>query len=219
MIISSLTLYHYPLSRSARAKFLLHELRGGDFETVKVDMLKGEGFSSEFIAKNPNHAVPVLDIQYADGSKQTMIESGAMIVWLADAHPEKGLAPAPDDLAARADYLQMVFFGAAHMDMSLWQIRLNETLLSESVRSQSIADFNREKIKNEMMPQLETRLERNPYICGENFTAADCLMAQNINWGRAYGLCSSPVFKRYMLRLYKRDAFQKAYADAKEFER
>ncbi len=55
MTITSLTLYHYPLSRSARVKFLLHELRGDDFKTVKVDMLQGEGFTAEFMAKNPNH--------------------------------------------------------------------------------------------------------------------------------------------------------------------
>ena len=219
MTISSLTLYHYPLSRSARVKFLLHELCGDDFETVKVDMLKGEGMSPAFLAKNPNHAVPVLEVTYADGSAQTLIESGAMIVWLADTFPAKGLAPSPDDLAARADYLQMVFFGAAHMDNCLWQIRLQETLLPEAVRSQAIADLNREKIKTEIMPQLEARLEAHDYICGDTFTAADCLTAQNINWGRAYGLCSSPVFKAYMKRLFKREAFRKAYADAREFER
>jgi len=219
MTISSLTLYHYPLSRSARIKFLLHELRGGDFKTVKVDMLRGEGFSADFMAKNPNHAVPVLDIKYTDGTKQTLIESGAMIVWLTDAHTDKALAPAPEDLAARANYLQMVFFGAAHMDMSLWQIRLNETLLPEAMRSETIAAFNRDKITNEIMPQLEARLEAHLWICGDHFTAADCLMTQNINWARAYRLCRTPIFDAYMSRVSKREAFIKAYADAKEFER
>ncbi len=171
------------------------------------------------MAKNPNHAVPVLEIGYADGSQQTLIESGAMIVWLADAHPDKALAPAPGDLAARADYLQMVFFGAAHMDMSLWQIRLHETILPKPMRSQSVADFNRDKIETEMMPQLAARLGAHPYICGEYFTAADCLMTQNINWARAYGLCRTPEFKAYMSRITKREGFIKAFADAKEFER
>ena len=67
MSIKSVKLYHYPLSRSARVKFLLHEIYGDDFETVFMDMLKGAGRAPEFLAKNPNHAVPVLDITYEDG--------------------------------------------------------------------------------------------------------------------------------------------------------
>lgn len=217
MTIASLKLYHYPLSRSARVKFLLHELRGDDFDTVKVDMLQGEGLTPEFLAKNPNHAVPVLEITYEDGSQQTMFESGAIMMWLADAHGR--LAPAVDDLAARADYLQMMFFGCAHMDMSLWQIRLHETLFPKSQRSPAAAAFNRGKIENEMMPQLEARLSKQDYICGDDFTAADCLTVQNINWARAYGLCRTPVFDAYMSRMSKREGFIKAFADASEFER
>jgi len=92
MSIKSVKLYHYPLSRSARVKFLLHEIYDDDFETVFMDMLKGAGRAPEFLAKNPNHAVPVLDITYEDGTEQTMLESGAMIVWLADQYPDKALA-------------------------------------------------------------------------------------------------------------------------------
>lgn len=195
---------------------LLHELRGDDFEVQKLDLLRGEGFAKDFMAINPNHAVPVLDVGYDDGTQQTIMESGAIMVWLADAHGK--LAPAVDNLAARADYMQMMFFGCAHMDMSLWQIRLHESLLPEKMRSQTVVDFNRSKIENEMMPQLSARLEAHDYICGDAFSAADCLTVQNINWARAYGLCRTPVFDAYMSRISKRDAFIKAYADAKEFE-
>jgi glutathione S-transferase len=27
-----------------------------------------------------------------------------------------------------------------------------------------------------------------PYICGENFGAADCIIGHNVIWGRAYGI-------------------------------
>ena len=218
MQISSVKLYHYPLSRSARVKFLLHEIYGEEFETVFMDMLHGAGRELEFLAKNPNHAVPVLDITYEDGSTQTMIESGAMIVFLADAYPEKNLAPSPTHLEARADYLQMVMFGSAHMDTALWEIRMNETLLPPDARSQSVADHYRRKLEMEIAPQLEARLTAHKFICGNEFSAADCIMAQNINWAGAYGYCRSRVFKAYMLRLGKRPAFQQAYADRDQFK-
>lgn len=171
----------------------------------------------DFLAKNPNHAVPVLDITYEDGTEQTMFESGAMMVWLADVHGQ--LAPRPDEFAARANYMQMMFFGSSHMDMSLWQIRLNESLFPDAMRSPAAAKFNRDKIETEMMPQLELRLGATSYICGDKFTAADCLMVQNVNWARAYGLCRTPVFDAYISRISKRESFIKAYSDASQFEK
>ncbi len=217
MSIKSVKLYHYPLSRSARVKFLLHEVYDEDFETIHMDMMKGAGFAPVFLAKNPNHAVPVLDITYDDGTEQTMFESGAMILWLADAYPEKNLAPSPSDLEARADYLQMVMFGSSHMDLALWEIRMNETILSEGKRSEVIAKHYRRKIEKEMAPQLEARLSKHDYICGDTFTAADCITVQNINWARAYGLCISNIFKAYMKRIKQRPAFLQAYADSARF--
>ena len=85
MSIRSIKLYHYPLSRSARVKWLLHELLGDDFETERVALMQGAHYSEDFLAKNPNHAVPVLDIDFTDGTSKTMFESGAMILLLADA--------------------------------------------------------------------------------------------------------------------------------------
>ena len=217
MSIRSIKLYHYPLSRSARVKWLLHELLGDDFETERVALMQGAHYSEDFLAKNPNHAVPVLDIDFTDGTSKTMFESGAMILLLADAYKEKGLAPAPEDLLARADYLQMVYFGGAWMDMMLWQIRLHEDLLPKAVRSERVAAFNRDKFMNEVEPQLKARLEKHAHICGEDFTAADCMIGQNINWARAYKMCQDPVFKNYMSRVSKREGFIKGFADAKDF--
>lgn len=181
-------------------------------------LLQGAQHSEDFLAKNPNHAVPVLDVTYADGSEQTLFESGAMMVWLADAYPKLGLAPAINDLAARGDYLQMMHFGGSWMDMMLWQIRLNETLLPKPIRSESTAQFNRDKIQNEVAPQLIARLEKHDYICGDTFSAADIMTGYNIGWARGYGLCQEEPLRQYRSRLSKREAFVKAYADASEFE-
>lgn len=214
---SSLTLHHYPLSRSARVKWLLHELLGDDFKTQRVALLQGQQFNPDFIAKNPNHGVPVLDLVYADGSKQTIYESIAILIFLADAYADKGFAPSQNDYRQRADYLQMMAFGGSWMDMMLWQIRLNEDLLPRSVRSQTLADFNRDKFANEVEPQLIARLSKHDYICGDNFTAADCMMGQNINWARAYKMCQDDLFYAYLKRMKQRQGFQKAFADAAEF--
>lgn len=214
--ISNLTLYHYPLSRSARVKWLLHEMRGEDFETVRVALRKGEQFAPEFLNKNPNHGVPVLDVTYADGTDQTITESLAIMMWLAD--QDERFAPSPENLRARADYLQVMALGGSWMDQMLWNIRLHETILPKTARSEAFAEFNRDKIKNEITPQLAARLEKHDFICGDSFSAADCMTAHNVNWAGAYGLCRNDVFKSYMSRMKSRPAFQMAFADAHEFE-
>ena len=101
--------------------------------------------------------------------------------------------------------------------MMHWQIRLHEDLLPEAVRSERVAAFNRDKFMNEVEPQLKARLEKHAHICGEDFTAADCMIGQNINWARAYKMCQDPVFKNYMSRVSKREGFIKGFADAKDF--
>ena len=220
--ITALTLHHYPLSRSVRVKWLLHEIlpssgENATFTTIRVPLMQGGQFADDFIKKNPNHGVPVLDVDYADGSSQSIFESGAIMIWLADAYADKGLAPASSELRARADYLQVMQLGASWMDMMLWQIRLNEDLLPRKVRSETIAQFNRDKIKNEIEPQLAARLSTHDYICGDTFTAADIMTGYNIGWARGYGLCQGDEFRAYRSRLSKRDAFVKAYADGDSF--
>lgn len=212
------TLYHYPLSRSVRVRMLLIEL-GVPHELVRVNLLRGEGMRPEFLQKNPNHAVPVLDLTYADGTKQTLFESGAMILHLADLYPEAELAPPVSDPVRRADYLQMVAFNAAHLDTILWNIRLNRDLFPKSVASPAIVQFNLDKLSNEILPQLEARLSKQDWICGDSFSAADCIMAQNIGWMRSYGVGRDGAIRDYAKRLQARPSWQDAYSDAKEFER
>lgn len=214
--ISKLTLYHYPLSRSSRVKWLLHEIYGEDFDVIRVALRQGGQYTPEYLAKNPNHAVPVLDVTYADGSEQVIVESAAILMWLADI--DGRFAPAIDNLKARADYLQIMALGGSWMDQMLWNIRLHESILPKSARNADFSQFNRDKIQNEIAPQLIARLEQSDFICGDSFTAADCMTGQNLNWARAYGLCDDPVFKAYMGRMKTRPAFQLAFADAKEFE-
>ena len=211
-------LYHCPLTRSARVKWLLHEIFDEAFDVELVPLYAGVQYGAEFLRMNPNHNVPVLEISWDDGSKTTMLESVAMIAMLADAHPEFALAP-PGGAAspARADYLQMLHFGGSWMDMMLWQVRAHEHLLSETDFDQRTIDRYRTKFTREVEPQLRSRLESGGYACGEAFSAADCVIGHNVNWARAYGLCTDEVFGAYVMRLAGRKAFGQAFADASGF--
>jgi glutathione S-transferase len=210
-------LYHDAVLRSVRVKWLLHELVGDDFEVEYVDTYRAEQYSARYLAINPNHAVPVLKITLESGESMHMVESAAMVALLADAFPEKGLAPAPAGFSlARADYLQVLHSGAS-IDMMLWQIRIHEHVLPDGEKDIRTVNRYRNKFATEMEPQLRSRLERAPFICGDRFSAADCIIAHCVLWARAYELCLGEPFDRYLGSLAERPAYRSAFSDAHRF--
>ena len=213
---TSFKLYHDVGLRSVRVKWILHELIEDRFEVEYVDIYGAEQYSPQFLAINPNHAVPVLKITREDGDSMHMLESAAMVALLADAFPEKGLAPSPGLSFARADYLQ-VLHSSASIDMMLWQIRIHEHILRWSEKDVRTIVRYKSKFSNEIDPQLRGRLDRGPFICGDQFSAADCVIAHCILWARLYGLCAGEPFDRYLNRLIERSAYRSAFADIDRF--
>ncbi len=206
------------MSRSARVKWLLHELVGDDFEVETLALYQGQQYQADNLQRNPNHAVPVLELSLADGSAFTMIESGAMVALLADIYPDKALAPPPGSFTPeRADYLQMLHFGASWVDMVLWQLRLHRDLFSPGERDDRTIERYMQKFRSEIEPQLKSRLESEPYILGPTFSAVDCVMGHNVMWARLYGLCADDCFSGYLDRLAGRSAWQAAFADRDQF--
>jgi glutathione S-transferase len=218
MKITKFKLYHFPATRSARVKWMLHEVLGNDFEVEQVELFQGQQYQQDYLAKNPNHAVPVLELTLENGETQTMLESGAMVTLLADLFAEKKLAP--DTLSqpiARADYLHMLYFGASWMDMMLWQIRMHRDVLPEEDRDLKTQKRYVAKFADEVEPQLIKRLTEHDYICGDHFSAADCIITHNVMWAKSYGLCTDDIYSNYLSKVTKRPAFMAAFADAKQF--
>lgn len=216
-MIEKLRLYHFPATRSARVRWALHETVGEDFELQTVALYDGEQYGDEYLQKNPNHNVPLLEICLEDGSVHRMLESVAMVEWLVDAFPDKRLSPPPGLSLERADYLQMMHFGGTWMDMMLWQVRIHEHVLADEESDPRTIHRYRTKFVEEVEPQLKERLSRTPYICGDEFSGADILIGYNVTWARGYGLCQDDTFRQYMSRLSKRPAFRRAFDDAHSF--
>ncbi len=81
-------------------RLLLSHL-GEPFERVHLDILEGATRQPEYLAKNPNHRVPM--VEWPDG--RCLAESNAILFYLADGSPY--LPPAPWE---RAQVLQWLFF-------------------------------------------------------------------------------------------------------------
>jgi len=215
--IRHLKLYHAPATRSARVKWMLHEVVGDTFDVVKVSLIEGEHNSAAFSLINRNHCVPVLEVTWDIGGSQRILESAAMVAFLADAYPEKHLAPPSGASYARADYLQMLHFGSTQMDAMLWQLRLHERLLPQLERDSRTAARYRKKFAEEVEPLLASRLKAETYICGKEFSAADCVVGHGVLWARRHGLCRGEPFQSYLSSVSHRPAFASAFADAPHF--
>ena len=103
-------LYGFPPTRSIRVLWTLREL-----EFVNVDPTKGEHRRPEFLAVNPAGKLPVL----VDGDF-ILTESVAIVLYLAEKYPEKGLLPG--GLRARAEVNRWLLFSATELEQPLWRI-------------------------------------------------------------------------------------------------
>ena len=96
-----LRLYDNHLSGNGyKPRLLLAHLRR-TYERIEVDILKGETQTPEFLTRNPNGRIPVLELE--DGT--CIAESNAILFYLAE-----GSRFLPSDRLARALTLQWMFF-------------------------------------------------------------------------------------------------------------
>jgi glutathione S-transferase len=197
---------------------MLHETVGDDFEVRRVELYEGEQYQPEYLALNPNHNVPMLEIHWEDRPVQYMLESVAMVEWLADQYPGKALCPRPGSGAARADYLQVMHFGGTWLDMMLWQIRIHTHLLGPEEADPRTLERYRGKFVDDGEPQLLARLDKHAYILGENLSAADCVIGHIVFWAQGYGLCQDDRFSAYREQLMTHEGLVKSLSDLSTFQ-
>src|SRR5258708_4001410 len=97
------TLYYSPGTASMVVHLALLEI-GAPHRLALVDFDRDEQHDETFLALNPQGRVPVLIV---DG--EPVIESAALLLLLAERHPEAGLAPGPGS-PGRSAWLQWVVY-------------------------------------------------------------------------------------------------------------
>lgn len=189
----SLTLYTNPMSRGRIARWMLEEV-GEPYETVVLDYgttMKG----ADYLVVNPMGKVPA--IKHGDA---VVTEAAAICAYLADAFPEKGLAP-PHGSPLRAPYYRWMFFAAGPVEASVTAKSLG---LLAPADKKTMAGYGSYE---ETIDALETALAPGPYLCGDQFTAADLYVGAHIGWGMMFGTIEKrPVFEDYFGRLQARPA-------------
>lgn len=195
--MNDLVLYTNPQSRGRIAHWMLEEI-GEPYDTVWLDY--GSGMKSDaYLALNPMGKVPALR-----HGEVVVTEGAAICAYLADRFPEKGLIPPPGH-PARAAYFRWLFFGAGPLEAAV-TARQMEWKVPEG-RSRAVGFGSYEDTMN----ALETALLPGPFICGEQFTAADVYLGAQVGWGMMFGSVEKrPCFEAYAARVNARPAALRA---------
>jgi glutathione S-transferase len=199
-------LYEFGPTRSIRARWTLQEL-GVDFEPITVNLVAGEHRRPEFLRINPAGKLPVL----VDGDL-TLTESVAIVLYLAEKHPEKSLLPT--SLEGRAQVNRWLLFAATELEQPLWRISRHTALYPEEKRLPAEISLARQDFKD-MATVLERHLQGRQFVVGDRVTVADFVTAYTLDWGgEARLLDDFPVLRRYMERMYERPAAPLRIAEA-----
>ena len=190
------TLFHAPQSRSGGVLALVEEI-GADYELSVLDLRHGEQRKDSYLAVNPMGKVPAI---VHDGALVT--EQGAVYAYLADLHPESGLAPAIGD-RLRGPYLRWLFFYGSSFEPAIVDRSLKREPAAPA--TSPYGDYDT------MLTTLTDQLARGRYLLGDRFSAADVLWGGALRWTTRFKLVQElPVIVDYVARVTSRPSFVRA---------
>ena len=198
-------LYGMHHSRSFRVAWTLEEA-GLSYDYEKIDLMKGQGNSPEFLAVNPGGKVPVVEDEGF-----ILAESSAICNYVARKVPEKNLIP-EDTAQTRALYDQWCIFAMTELEQPLWTISRHTFVYEESRRAPAIIPSAKEEFSI-ALALVNKALEGKSYIVNNQFSIADILTVQSFMWAEAIQLdLEHDNLRAYKASLMRRPAFVKAMA-------
>lgn len=162
------TLYGYNTFNPIKALLTLEEL-GLDYEYVNVELGKGDNKTPDYLAKHPLGKVPVLD---HDGNLLT--ESGAICRYLANISDHR-LYSADPLQAARIDAMvdTVVLHVGRWLAVYFWEEIICQRFFRREPDQASIDEAA--GFLSQQLPYLNTVLEQNRFLCGDEVTIADTI--------------------------------------------
>jgi len=157
-----------------RVRIFLAE-KGVDIETVQIDLGKGEQFSDEFRAANPDCTVPVLELD--DGS--CISEVTAICQYIEDLNPEPALFGSSPEERARVS-----MWNVKVEQLGLWAMMdafrnsakgLVDRALpgpESYVQIPELAERGRRRVL-QFFERLNDQLADNAFVAGDNYSIAD----------------------------------------------
>ncbi|MEE8533469.1 MAG: glutathione S-transferase family protein [Alphaproteobacteria bacterium] len=158
-----LRLYDYLDSGNGYKVRLLLNYLGEPFELIEKDIIAGETRTPEFLSKNPNGRIPVLET----GDGAYLPESNAILFYLAD-----GTRYLPDDRLARAQVLQWMFFEQYSHEPNIATSRFLLKHLDVDAARRTLLE-QKKTAGHAALDVMEGHLTDRQWFVGERATIAD----------------------------------------------
>lgn len=199
-----ITLHTWGTPNGRKISIALEEL-GLPYEVRPVDITRGEQFDPAFLALNPNNKIPVLvDSDGPGGAPITLIESGAILIYLA----EKTGRLLPDDPRARLEALQWLMFQMGSIGPMLGQAH-HFLRFAPDVIPYAIERYSKEAAR--LYGVLDARLAGRDWLAGSEYSIADIAtfpwLARH-EW-QGIDLARYPAVKRWYDTIAARPAVQR----------
>jgi GST-like protein len=195
-------LYTWSTPNGRKVSIALEEL-GIPYTVHPVDITRNAQFEPAFLAISPNNKIPAI---HDRDTGQTLMESGAILLYLAEQY--RGLLPAPGPARWRC------------MEWLMWQMGGFGPMLGQAHHfvhfNPDKSDYARERYAAEaqrLYRVLDARLADNPYVAGETYSIADVAIwpwAARFGW-QAVDLGAFPNVRRWYLELAARPAVRRGY--------
>ncbi|MGD1906343.1 MAG: glutathione S-transferase family protein [Leptolyngbyaceae cyanobacterium] len=150
-----------PSGNGYKVRLLLTQL-GMPFELTLLDIMKGETRTPEFLAKNANGRIPLLELE----SGVYLSESNAILMYLSE-----GTDFLPTDRLAKARVLQWLFFEQYSHEPNIATSRFWLTHGMGMEKQQALAD--KQAPGYAALQVMEDRLADHPFLVEDRYTIAD----------------------------------------------
>jgi glutathione S-transferase len=168
-------LYMTPLSPNVRRVRITAAMLQIQLQEIHLDFSKGEHKQPDYLAINPNGAVPTL----VDGDF-ALTESRAIMYYLAAKKPQSGLVPR--DEPGRADLARWQFWDASHFSPQLGTLTFEKIIKPMMGLGEPRQDKIEEAFVNlrRFCAVLDQRLNGKEYLVGDVLTIADLTVASSL---------------------------------------
>jgi len=139
------------------------------YDAHRIDIKKGDQFTEEFIAINPNSKIPaIVDPTGDNGKSLAIMESGAIMIYLA----EKSGRFLSKDPTKRLQTLQWLMWQVAGFGPMLGQFG-HFTVFAPKDRDLSYGQERYTKETKRLLSVLDKQLEGRDFIIGDEISIAD----------------------------------------------
>lgn len=151
-------------------------LIGAPYEVIGETVMRDVARNPEVFKVNPLGQVPTLVLP----TGEVMTESAAILIWLADRHPDAKLAPPPTD-ERRPAFLRWLAYIAAAIYGLAWVRGDPMRLVSDERQSSVVVDRIAER-RAECWRLMDAQIEPHRFLLGDDLSVLDLYVATISRW-------------------------------------